>query len=93
MHLTQKKHIWKKVYSNVVTEMHCYEDENVLQIYLSVKSGNEPLVNEIQHYGVDLLAKMAQNGNTEAEIALKDLASTPTVHPILREQIRAVIGA
>jgi hypothetical protein len=85
--------MWKKVYTTMVTEMHRYDDENVLQIYLSVKSGNEPLVNEVQHYGVDLLAEMAQNGNAEAEIALKDLASTPTIHPILREQIRAMIGA
>ncbi|WP_067048290.1 hypothetical protein [Methanofollis ethanolicus] len=72
--------------------MHHYDDETVLQLYLSVKDSNEPMVNEVQRDAVDLLTEMAQNGNTEAFRALEDLASAPMVHPLLREQIRPVIG-
>ncbi|MDK2974211.1 MAG: hypothetical protein PWP08_582 [Methanofollis sp.] len=72
--------------------MHRYDDENVLQLYLSVKSDNGPMVNEIQRYAVDFLAMMARDGNTEAGIALEDLARAPMIHPILLEQIRSVIG-
>ncbi|MDD4255967.1 MAG: hypothetical protein PHP59_11405 [Methanofollis sp.] len=72
--------------------MHRYDDENVLQLYLSIKDSNEPMVNEIQRNAVDLLTGMARNGNSEAGIALEDLARAPMVHPLLREQIRSVIG-
>lgn len=72
--------------------MHRYDDETVLHLYLSVKDGNEPMVNGIQHNAVDLLTGMARDGNTEAFRALEDLAGAPMIHPILREQIRAVIG-
>jgi hypothetical protein len=72
--------------------MHRYDDETVLQLYLSIKDSNEPMVNEIQRNAVDLLTGMARNGNSEAGIALEDLAGAPMVHPILREQIRSVTG-
>jgi hypothetical protein len=72
--------------------MHRYDDETVLQLYLSVKDGNEPMVNEIQRDAVDLLTSMARDGNNEASRALEDLAGAPMVHPILREQIRSMIG-
>jgi hypothetical protein len=72
--------------------MHRYDDETVLQLYLSIKDGNEPMVNDIQHDAVDLLTGMARNGNTEASTALEDLARSPMIHPILREQIRSAIG-
>ncbi len=72
--------------------MHRYDDETVLYLYLSVKDGNEPMVNEIQRSAVDLLTEMARSGNTEAFRALEDLASAPMIHPILREQIRSVVG-
>ncbi|WP_342679861.1 hypothetical protein [Methanofollis sp. UBA420] len=72
--------------------MHHYDDETILQLYLSIKDSNEPMVNEVQRDAVDLLTGMAQNGNTEAFRALEDLAGAPMVHPLLREQIRSVIG-
>lgn len=68
--------------------MHHFKDETVLHLYLSVKDCNEPMINEIQRDAVDILLGMARGGNEEAATALCDLARSPMVHPLLREQIR-----
>lgn len=92
MNLTRKAYICTDVDRIYVSVMYHYDDENVLQLYLSIKDSNEPMINEIQHDAVEILAGMAQNGNSEAVNALTDLARTPMIHPLLREQIRAIIG-
>ncbi len=72
--------------------MHYFKDETVLHLYLSVKDCNEPMINEIQRDAVDILFGMARGGNEEAVAALHDLARTPSLHPLLREQIRYTPG-
>jgi hypothetical protein len=72
--------------------MHYFKDETVLHLYLTVKDCNEPMINEIQRNAVDALFGMVKSGNEEATVALHDLARAPSLHPLLREQIRYTPG-
>jgi hypothetical protein len=62
-------------------------DPTIQALYRSARDETEPMVNDVQRGAVDLLIRLAGEGNKEAASALRNLLRAPYLHPLLKEMI------
>ena len=69
-----------------------FQDANVADLFNIVRDNNEPMINDDQRIAVEILGGLTRKGNGEAAKALKRLAESPFIHPLLRENIRQYVA-